>query len=77
MGTLIGRCLFQSAIPRCLLLEKGREIVSLGRLDCRFHKVAQCSGGVVSKGGRTAVEMKVDLVKGHLTLTFFKRPQLC
>ena len=23
-----------------MLLEKGREIVSLGRLDCRFQKVA-------------------------------------
>ena len=30
-----------SAISRCTLLEKGREIVSPRRLDCRFHKVAQ------------------------------------
>ena len=34
-------CYFLSAVSRCMLLEKGREIVSLGRLDCRFHKVAQ------------------------------------
>ena len=38
-------CYFLSTISRCTLLEKGRKIVSLGNLDCRFHKVAQWWGG--------------------------------
>ena len=62
-------CYSLSAISRCTLLENGREIVSLGRLDFRFHKVAQWSRGVVSKGGWTAVELKVALENRHLTLT--------
>ena len=35
-------CYSLSAITRCTLLAKGREIkVSFGRIDCRFHKVAK------------------------------------
>ena len=54
MGTLIAvfvqGCYSLSVISQSTLLEKGKEIVSLGRLDCRFQKVAQLSGGVVLKG---------------------------
>ena len=60
-----------STISWCTLLEKGREIVSLGRLDCMFHKVAKWSGGVVSKGCWMAVELKVALGNWHLTCILY------
>ena len=44
-----------------------REIVSLGRHDYRFHKVAQWSGRVVLKGGWKAEELKVAVENWHLT----------
>ena len=43
-------CYSLSTISRCSLLEKGREIVSLGRLDCRFHKVKPMIRGSCVKG---------------------------
>ena len=73
LAVFVRFCYPLSAISQSTLLEKGRAIVSIGRLDCTFHKVALWSGGVVSNGWLNVCRAK----NTHLNLTFTCKSKLC